>query len=213
MGRSGVIFRLRLVTGGKRAVLPGAASRPDAGRAFRELVLPHLDAAYNLARYLVADPIAAEDVVQEAFLRAFRAFEGYQGGSPRAWLFAIVRNCWRDRIAAEHARGRVLISEAGLSDAQSAAVENHPDDGDTPETSLLRQREIEAVRAVIASIPEPFREALVLREMEMMSYREIATITEVPIGTVMSRLARAREMLGKLLLPGVESDMQREDHV
>lgn len=174
-------------------------------------MLPHLDAAYNLARYLVADPVVAEDIVQDAFLRAFRGFNGYHGGSARAWLFAIVRNCWRDRMTVERARGQVLVDHANLSDVQSAAIDNYPDDADTPETSLLRRYEIETVRTVIASIPEPFREALVLREMELMSYREIAAVTDVPIGTVMSRLARARDMLAKLLLARTEPDAQQEE--
>lgn len=208
MQRGGGLFRLRLITDGGVGERRSGASPPDSGRAFRELVLPHLDAAYNLARYLVADPTAAEDIVQEAFLRAFRAFDGYHGGSPRAWLFAIVRNCWRDRVASERARGRVLVDHADLNPAQSLAVENHPDHRDTPEMSLLRQREVETVRTVIAQIPEPFREALVLREIELMSYREIAAIADVPIGTVMSRLARAREMLTNLLLPGTALDAQ-----
>ncbi len=95
----------------------------------------------------------------------------------------------------------MFVGRADLTESQAAALDNHPDDADTPEISLLRYREIERVRAVIAAIPEPFREALVLREMELMSYREIATMTEVPIGTVMSRLARARDMVAKLLLP------------
>ncbi len=100
----------------------------------------------------------------------------------------------------------MLVDHAALSEAQAAAVENLPDEADTPEASLIRDDEVEAIRRVIASIPEPFREALVLREMESMSYREIAAMTEVPIGTVMSRLARAREMLARLLLPHLASD-------
>jgi RNA polymerase sigma factor (sigma-70 family) len=198
IGRRGG-FRPFLVRGGKGAEAPGA----DA-RRFRELILPHLDSAYNLARYLATDASVAEDIVQEAFLRAFRAFDSYRGESPRAWLFAILRNCWRDRASADRARGRVLVDQAALSEAQAAAVDNHPDDADTPETILARRGEVDAVRSVIAGIPEPFREALVLREMELMSYREIAAITGVPIGTVMSRIARARGMLAALLLPAAD---------
>ena len=186
-------FRPRLVGG--RDVAPGPELR------FRELMLPHLDAAYNLARYLTNDPAAAEDVVQDAFLRAFRAFDSYRGGPPRAWLFAILRNCWRDRVGEQVRRERVVVSDASLSDAQAEAVAGIPVDADTPEESLVRAREIDTVRGVIAALPEPFRETLVLREMEEMSYREIAAMTGVPIGTVMSRLARAREMLARLLLP------------
>jgi RNA polymerase sigma factor (sigma-70 family) len=193
-------FRPRLVGG--RDVAPGPEAR------FRELMLPHLDAAYNLARYLTNDPGAAEDVVQEAFLRAFRAFDSYRRGPPRAWLFAILRNCWRDRVTERIRRERVVVSDAALSEAQSEAVAAIPADADTPEESLARAREIDTVRGVIAGLPEPFRETLVLREMEEMSYREIASMTGVPIGTVMSRLARAREMLVKLLLPAQTAGQQ-----
>ncbi|MFA6606828.1 MAG: sigma-70 family RNA polymerase sigma factor [Sphingomonas sp.] len=199
MDRRGSIFRPRLVFNGRARA--GDAAVSDEARRFREVMLPHLDAAYSLARYLTADPTAAEDIAQEAFLNAFRAFGSYQGGSAKAWLFAIVRNCWRDRARAAMARSRVLIDQAGLSEGQAAAIDNYPDEGETPEAALLRQQEVEGVRTVIAALPEPFREALVLREMEQMSYREIAAVTEVPIGTVMSRLARARDMLATLLLP------------
>lgn len=207
MGGRGSNFRPRLVIGGRARAADAEAS--DDARRFREVMLPHLDAAYSLARYLVADATAAEDIVQEAFLNAFRSFGGYQGGSAKAWLFAIVRNCWRDRASAELGRSRVLVDQASLTEGQAAALDNYPDEGESPEAAILRQQEAEDVRAVIAAVPEPFREALVLREMEQMSYREIATVTGVPIGTVMSRLARARDMLATLLLR--RSDVQREE--
>jgi len=201
------LFRPRLIAGGR----PPASPAPgDQAARFRAEILPHLDAAYNLACYLVADPAAAEDIVQDAFLRAFRGFDGWRGDNARAWLFAIVRNCWRDRVGAEIARRQVLVDNAALSEAQAAAVQNLPDEADTPEASLIRDDEVAGIRRVIASIPEPFREALVLREMESLSYREIATMTEVPIGTVMSRLARAREMLARLLLPHLASEPATE---
>ena len=192
------LFRPFLVRGSPRT---SQAPVPDTAERFRSTMLPHLDAAYNLARWLTADAATAEDVVQETFLRAFRAFPGYQGGSPRAWLFAILRNCWRDRAGGDHERGRLILNHASLTEAQAAAIEAIPDEAETAEAALIRTEESEALRATIAAIPEPFREALVLREMEQMSYREIAAITGVPIGTVMSRLARAREMLAKMLLP------------
>ena len=200
MSERGGLFRPYLVRRASRSRAPV----PDTAERFRAVMLPHLDAAWNLARWLAADAATAEDVVQETFLRAFRAFDSWQGGAPRAWLFAILRNCWRDRAGAEGALARVMINEAGLSEAQAAAVAAAPDETDTAETALIRGQEIALLRETIAAIPEPFREALVLREMEQMSYREIATITGVPIGTVMSRLARAREMLAKLLLPAHE---------
>ena len=187
----------------------------DGPARFRALMLPHLDAAYNLARWLTADAATAEDVVQEAFLRAFKAFPGFRGGSPRAWLFAILRNCWRDRAGSERDRGRVIIPHGALTEAQAVALEHVPDESDTAEQSLIRHEDIETVRTTIAAIPEPFREALVLREMEQLSYREIAAITGVPIGTVMSRLARARDILAAMLLPmsegaGVEQSSGEE---
>ena len=179
----------------------------DQARQFRALILPHMDGAYNFARYLTRDPTAAEDIVQEAFLRAFRAFPAYRGGAPKAWLFAIVRNCFLTWAGAGAAR--VVIDEGALSPAQSLALANVADpDQDNPETALLRRREAETVRAVIENLPEPFRETLVLREMEELSYKEIAALTAAPIGTVMSRLARARQMLSDMLLPDGASEMR-----
>ena len=167
-----------------------AASRPlgtaDAER-FRLTILPHLDGAYGLARLLARDATAAEDIVQEAFLRALRGFDRFRGSSPKAWLYAIVRNCFLTWAASNG--GRADVAAAG------SMIEDVAADGDSPETALLRQGDIDTVRAAIEAIPEPFREALALRELEEMSYREIAEITGAPIGTVMSRLARARQML------------------
>ncbi|THD58324.1 sigma-70 family RNA polymerase sigma factor [Phenylobacterium sp.] len=177
------------------------AAAPDPSARFREVVLPHLDAAYNFARYLSRDATAAEDIVQEAFLRAFRAFPNWRGGSSKAWLFAIVRNCFLNWAAGQ--RGdRPVVDEGALSEAQSLALANVADpDQETPEAALLRRRDAEAIRAVIENLPEPFRETLVLRELEELSYKEIAALTATPIGTVMSRLARARQMLSDMLLP------------
>jgi RNA polymerase sigma factor (sigma-70 family) len=194
-------FRPRLAVGGE-APSHRAAEATQAGQ-FRELVLPHLDSAYNFARYLTRDAEAAEDLVQDAFLRAFRAFPDYRGGAPKAWLFAIVRNCFLNSTRARKSSAAVLVAECELSDAQALALGNIADlDQDTPEDELIRQREAEALRAVIENLPEPFRETLVLRELEELSYREIAALTSAPIGTVMSRLARARQMLCDMLLPG-----------
>jgi RNA polymerase sigma-70 factor (ECF subfamily) len=151
---------------------------------FRALVLPHLDAAYGFARFLARDATLAEDIVQDAFLKAFRAFPGFRGGDPRAWLFAIVRTTFLSQ-----ARGRTT------GWAEPEAVEALPSEEDSPEMALVRQGEVEMVRGAIEALPEPFRETLVLRELEEMSYRQIAEITSAPIGTVMSRLARARQML------------------
>ncbi len=165
-----------------------------------------MDAAYNLARYLSRDPIAAEDVVQEAFLRALRAFRTYRGEAAKPWLLAIVRNCFHDWGKANRdRRGISEEEEDGRYGAPGRPIDDIHLDHDTPEVILLRRREVEMVRTTLENLPEPFREALVLRELEDLSYKEIALLTEVPIGTVMSRLARARQMLGEMLLPRVES--------
>jgi RNA polymerase sigma-70 factor (ECF subfamily) len=177
-------------------VAPGA----DAGE-FRRLILPHLDGAYNLARYLTRDAALSEDVVQDAVLRAFRAFDQFRGGSPRAWLFAIVRNCCRTALAVP-----VTVHESGLSEATVAELRQRPDPGPTPEEAAVQKTEIERVRAAIEAIPEPFREAVVLRDLEDLSYAEIAEATGVPIGTVMSRLSRGRSILAKELLPAPADD-------
>jgi RNA polymerase sigma factor (sigma-70 family) len=180
-------FRPHLVHGASGEA-PARSQAPDPAGAdrFRLVMLPHLDAAYNFACYLARDPITAEDVVQEAFMRAFRSFATYQGGSAKGWLLAIVRNCFHDRIKAQG---------HGLPLDFTEAV-----DEETPESLLLQKRDIALVRTIVESLPEPFRETLVLRELEELSYKEIAVLTAVPIGTVMSRLARARHMLGALLI-------------
>jgi RNA polymerase sigma-70 factor, ECF subfamily len=175
---------------------------PGAGhlQSFNQLILPHLDGAYNLARYLTRDPVLSEDVVQDALLRAFRAFGQFRRESPKAWLFAIVRNCCR---SARMPGGAVslVVHESSLGEEAAAQLKEQPDPGPSPEDEVLRKAEIGQVRAAIEAIPEPFREAIVLRELEDMSYSEIAEVSGVPIGTVMSRLARGRAMLAKELLP------------
>jgi len=181
---------------GRPSEPPGAGRRPDAAlsaadaQRFRALVLPHLDAAYGFARFLARDATLAEDLVQEAFLKAYRGFPGFRGGDARAWLFAIVRS-----VFLTHVRRPDIWTDAD-------AVETIPAETDTPEAAVLRQGEVETVRGAIEALPEPFREALVLRELEEMSYRQIAEITSAPIGTVMSRLARARQMLTAALAQG-----------
>lgn len=168
-----------------------ALTAAEADR-FRDTVLPHLDAAYNLARYLSRDPVAAEDIVQDAFVRAFRGFAHFRGGSARAWILAIVRNCchtWRSGRQRDLDVMETGWEEDAFDDPDAVAAA----DPDTPETALIRSDEAGAVRAVLEALPAPFREVMVLREIEDLSYREIAEITGLPLGTVMSRLARARD--------------------
>jgi len=178
------------------------SERRDAQTAkFQELLVPHLDAAYNLARFLSRDADAAQDIVQEAYLRAFRAFDGYRGGEPRAWILAIVRNCYR-AWAGRRQKDRANLAEPVAQDdlgwgLGSTVLEEIADmDHETPEGALARQSEVDAVRLIIEGLPEPFREVLILRELEEFGYRQIADIIEAPIGTVMSRLARARRLFG-----------------
>jgi RNA polymerase sigma-70 factor (ECF subfamily) len=157
-----------------------------AGRFGRE-ILPHLDAAYRYARYLTREDAAAEDVVQEAFLRAFRSFESCRDNG-RAWLLTIVRNCHHDLT---RANSRYRTGD----ETDFEAV-----DDVTPHTEAERNNAIHYLRRTIEALPEPFREAVVLRELEGLSYREIADMSGVPMGTVMSRLARGRQMLTTMLL-------------
>jgi len=182
-------------------------SSPGAGhlQQFHEQILPHLDGAYNLARYLTRDPVLSEDAVQDAMLRAFRAFAQFRGTSPRAWLFAIVRNCCRTAQSRASGGVALVVNESSLGDDLAATIDAHAEPAPSPEEEVLRKADVALVRAAIEAIPEPFREAIVLRELEELSYAEIAEVTGVPVGTVMSRLARGRAMLAKELLPPAKS--------
>jgi RNA polymerase sigma factor (sigma-70 family) len=164
----------------------------DTLARFQRDIVPQLDAAYNFARFLSRDADAAQDIVQEAFLRAYRSFDGYQGGDARAWIFAIVRNCYHNWLLDRRRKAVHEVDVHSKDDPEENAIDNVPSDEDSPETSLLRRAESGAVRVVLNKLPRPLREILVLRELEGLSYRQIAEIAGLPIGTVMSRLARAR---------------------
>jgi RNA polymerase sigma-70 factor (ECF subfamily) len=168
--------------------------RPSEAPRFRELIVPHIDAAYSLARYLARDAALAEDIAQEALLKAFRNLETLHG-PPKPWLLAIVRNAYFDwrRRGSHDVGGRAVTGPA----AEVALAETPDADHVSAETGLIRQGDVAALRAAIETIPEPFREALVLRDLDELSYREVADVTGAPIGTVMSRLARARRMLAE----------------
>ncbi len=170
---------------------PDVAAQARSGRtaAFEAAVLSHLGAAYTLARYLTRRGDSAEDIVQEALLRAYRSFEDRRVENLRAWLLTIVRNCfltWKARDSGG--------PDSGAGCEQTLERHEGGQELDTPELILIQQEESGAIRAVVEGLPHLFREVLVLRDIEDMTYREIAEITGVPIGTVMSRLARARKM-------------------
>ena len=167
------------------ASAPPAGPPPELARRFHDAAMPLLDDAYSFARYLCRDAGAAEDIVHDAYLRGLRGFAGFRGEALRPWLFAIVRNCF---LSWAKAAGRPVPDEMGEAEAE-------PIEAETPETLLIRSSDEEALRALIAALPLPYREVLVLREIEQLSYREIAETIDAPTGTVMSRLARARERL------------------
>ncbi|MDB5319714.1 MAG: polymerase subunit sigma [Phycisphaerales bacterium] len=158
-------------------------------------MLVHLDSAYNLARWLLRSEHDAQDVLQEACLRAFRSFDTFRGGDGRCWLLAIVRNACCSWLERNHRDVPVPLTEDELDQLVS--------EGDDPQGQLIRQADVDQVRTAIDALPAGFREAIVLRDLEGLSYKEISGITGVPIGTVMSRLARGRKRLEERLLPGL----------
>ena len=155
---------------------------------FEELVLPHLDAAYNLARWLARDAHDAEDVVQDACIRALKYVGSLQGSDARAWFLTIVRNAFYDWLG----RNRPAEIVHQDDDAMAAIVDPSAVD---PQQASIRGAELRALSDAIATLPLQFREVLVLRELEELSYKEIARVADIPVGTVMSRLARARGLL------------------
>jgi len=167
-------------------------------RLFEETVLPHLDAAFNYARWLTKNRAEAEDVVQDACMRAMRYFSSLRAEDGRAWLFAIVRNTWYSRVSHR-------LAVADTADGEDEKNDG-PDDALDPEERLMQQHTVAVVRAALEQLPTDFREVIVLREIEGLSYKEIAEVTGVPIGTVMSRLARGRGRLRAVL--GVGAPME-----
>lgn len=173
---------------------------------FERLALPHLDAAYTLAYWLVGSRADAEDVVQDAYLRAFRSFSGFTGGDMRPWLLTIVRNvAYRALGTRKRSASVVSLDEAFSRRAAGEAAAPEPA-ADEPSAldGLLAGAERQRVRAALAGLPPTFREVLVLREIEEMSYRTIADTVGLPVGTVMSRLSRAREALRRALSGAAE---------
>ena len=168
--------------------------RPKSAR-FEELVLVHLDAAYNLARWITRDTDQAREAVQDACLRAFRAFDQMHGPNARAWFLAVLRNCCNDLL---RSRG-VRAADEEYDDEVHGAT-----DGDaaraSPEEVAVRESDARWLHGCIESLPREYREVIVLRELEELSYKEISAIVDIPIGTVMSRLARGRDLLQRRLV-------------
>jgi RNA polymerase sigma-70 factor (ECF subfamily) len=167
----------------------------DHRQQFERSVWPHLRGAYNLARWLVGNQHDAEDVVQESFIKAFRAVDRIRGDDGRAWLLAIVRNTALNYLQRQKPKAEIAWDEQVREPADQAAG---------PETHLLQEERRERVLSAIERLPVEFREALVLRELEGLPYKEIAWVLKVPMGTVMSRLSRARHLLMQELIPDEE---------
>lgn len=180
-------------TAGQRA-MPFNSSSEDTEKAqrFRDAALPYLDDAYTLARYLLRNADDAEDAVQECYLRALKHFDSYRGPAMKPWLFAILRNVCRAEYARRASSPTTDIDGIPEGAEQTPLWHEVPD---TPETQMLRERDASAIQKIVSTLGEPFRETFVLREIHNLSYREIADIIAAPVGTVMSRLARARAML------------------
>jgi RNA polymerase sigma-70 factor (ECF subfamily) len=165
----------------------------DRARRFRDAALPYLDDVFTLARYLMRNAADAEDAVQECYLRALRHFDSYRGPAMKPWLLAILKNVCNAEFAR---RGRQPMPTDWDGDEPAEnEIPMWQEPQPTAEGELLRQCDGETIRRLVAALPVPFREAVVLRDINNLSYREIAEVARVPVGTVMSRLARARSML------------------
>ena len=166
----------------------------SSAASFAQAILPHLDAAYNLARWLARDSSLAEDIVQDAVLRALQYFPSFRGGDERAWLLQIVRNTAYSTLRARRPGSEIpLGGDAGDGDGMDV-----PDPGPGPEAALAQRQDLARLDAALDALPIEQRECLVLCELEQLSYKDIARITQVPVGTVMSRLWRARQTLMRL---------------
>ncbi|MGC2338810.1 MAG: sigma-70 family RNA polymerase sigma factor [Pseudolabrys sp.] len=172
---------------------PDSLSGLDDNARFRSIVMPHIDEAYRLAHWLTGNRTDAEDVVQDASMRAFRAIRNYTGGSARSWVLSIVRNTTYSWLRKNRPAAVVTVDDLEAVELEQASPGDR--DGDNPEAALIAKADADQLRSAIAALPTAFRETLVLRDIEGLDYREIAQATEVPIGTVMSRLARARHRL------------------
>jgi RNA polymerase sigma-70 factor (ECF subfamily) len=174
--------------GSRKAEGEPTLSSPQSKLAlFEELILPHLNAAHNLARWLTRSDVDAQDLVQESYLRAFRFFDSYKGGDSKAWVLTIVRNTCRTWLRRQKREGEAVP----FDEAAHSGGGGFPDQ----EQRTVGRERMELLRSCIEMLPVDFREVLVMRELEEMSYQEIANVTGLPLGTVMSRLSRARKRL------------------
>ncbi len=170
----------------------------DKLERFEQCIMPQMDAAYNLARWLVGNDTDAQDVVQDACVRAFKFFGGYRGGDSRSWLLRIVRNSFYDWLRRQ--------GHPGLTTPFDEQVHGPATDSPPPDAALLQKADKELVHQAIEALPVEYREVLVMRELEGLSYKEIADVAELPLGTVMSRLARAREHLRQGLVERLQKE-------
>ena len=178
---------------------------------FERQMLPHLDAAYNLARWLMRNDEDAEDAVQDAFLRAYQAFASYQGGSEKAWLMTIVRNVCLTRLKKRVQSGKVVMLDEAMAEVEQTTADIVPASlNSRPDAELLAKIERAHVQAALKKLPQNLREIVVLREFEDLSYQEISEIVGIPIGTVMSRLSRARLQLKALLIEHEDGGRRNE---
>jgi RNA polymerase sigma-70 factor (ECF subfamily) len=180
-------------TAERDAMTGDAHDEHDRTRRFRNAALPHLDDVFTFAHYLMRNVADAEDAVQECYLRALRHFDSYRGPAMKPWLLAILKNVCK----AEFARQSTATAPVEGGEAEPTAEQPRlwQEPQSSPEAELLRRWDGETIRRLVAALPQPFREAIVLREINNLSYREIAEVAGVPVGTVMSRLGRARTML------------------
>ena len=177
-----------------------APSEEDRRASFERAFLPHLDAAYNLARWLTGNEHDAEDLAQEAYLRAFKAFDGFHGANSRAWLLMIVRHTCYRWFHQNRSRELTTVFDEEIHRPES--------DAGNPETLLLASADRQLLQEALEKLPLEFREALILREVEGLSYKEIADVASIPVGTVMSRLARGRQHLQRCLTHRVKPEHQ-----